>query len=102
MDIVDQIKKKIQEALTPSVIEVLDESSMHGSRRSSHLRVLVVSSEFEGLSSLKRQRKVFQAVGPSLLSQIHAFSQAAYTPREWEEGRRSAGVSPPCHHKKRG
>ncbi len=101
MDIITQIRKKIEENLTPSVIEVIDESSMHGSVKPSHLRVLIVSDAFENLNSLKRHQEVFKAIGPSLLSQIHAFSQKTYTLKEWEQGQQAIGSSPPCHRTKK-
>ena len=99
MDIIAQIKKKIEENLAPSVIEVLDESSMHGSVQPSHLRVLIVSDVFVGMSSLKRHQKVFEVIGSSLLNQIHAFSQQTYTLKEWKESSSQMSQSPPCHRK---
>ena len=101
MDIIAQIQKKIKENLAPSVVEVVDESFMHGSTQPSHLRVLIVSDVFKGLSSLKRHQTVFKAIGPSLLNQIHAFSQQTYTLKEWEKGSEMMNQSPPCHRQKR-
>jgi len=100
MDIIAQIKQKIEEHLNPKELKILDESSMHGNTQPSHLRVHIVSNDFEGLSSLQRHQKVHQAIGSSLLSQIHAFSQQTLTPKEWEQNLKPEATSPPCHRRK--
>ena len=100
MNIKEQIESKIKNHLSPVFVEVIDESPNHGREgQSSHFRVLVVSSAFEGLSSVQRHQKVFQSVGSEIIGQIHAFSQQTYTPEEWKQ----SGVlreAPPCHHKR--
>ena len=73
---------------------------MHGSEQPSHLRVYIVSSVFEGLTSLQRHQRVHKAIGSSLLSQIHAFSQQTFTPQEWEDKQGKEVRSPPCHRQK--
>ena len=100
MNIITQMKRKIHEALKPTLLDVLDESAMHGrvTDSPSHLRVLIVSDEFCGLNSIQRHQKVHQAIGMDLLGQIHAFSQQTYTLEEWrQEGK--AAHSPPCSHR---
>ena len=89
-----EIKEKLS-ALNPNILEVLDESSQHGSL-SSHFRILIVSSVFEGLSPVKRHQKVYQALGSEIMGRVHAFSQQTYTPEEWKDsGQRLS--SPKCH-----
>lgn len=97
MNLEDQIKKRVTQHLHPHLLEVLDESAMHGSSNS-HYRLLVVSDLFVDMSSIQRHRKVYEAIGQDILGQIHAFSQQTYTIEEWNQ----SGIqtsSPPCHRK---
>ena len=99
MNIADQMKQRLKTQFAPHILEIADESSMHGRSRPSHFRVLVVSDAFEGLSGVKRHQQVYSALGADIMNEIHAFSQQTYTLREWEE----IGVQispPPCHRKK--
>ena len=98
MSIEEKIKERILSALNPQLVEVVDESAGHAQGGSSHFRSLVVSAEFEGLSAVQRQRRVFQALGPQLMQEIHAFSQQTYTPKEWEE-KGELRKSPPCNRR---
>ena len=101
MDIISQIKQKLHKALAPTLLEILDESAMHGGNQTqpSHLRLLIVSDHFCELSSIQRHQKVHQAIGMDLLGQIHAFSQQTYTSKEWQqEGQMTH--SPACVHRK--
>ena len=49
-----------------------------------HFQVLIVASEFEGLSTLKRHRLIYDAVGDAMRERIHAFTMKTLTPAEWE------------------
>ena len=98
MGVEEKIKERIVSALDPQMVEVVDESAGHAQGGSSHFRSLVVSSAFEGLSAVQRQRKVFQALGSELMRGIHAFSQQTYTPKEWEE-KGELRKSPPCRRR---
>ncbi|KAI9341543.1 hypothetical protein DFJ73DRAFT_843576 [Zopfochytrium polystomum] len=46
--------------------------------------VIVVSPAFEGKPTLQRHRLVNEAA-KHLISQIHAFTQKTYTPKQWED-----------------
>ncbi|XP_034030132.1 bolA-like protein 1 [Thalassophryne amazonica] len=91
------IRSKLTEALKPEHLEVHNESHMHsvppGSE--SHFRVLVVSSQFEGLSLLQRHRLVNEALHEELSSYIHALAIQAKTPQQWESNPTPA-KSPAC------
>lgn len=46
--------------------------------------VVIVDPGFEGLSALKRQQKVLEAVrAPLATGELHAISMKVYTPSEW-------------------
>ena len=53
-----------------------------------HFFATIVSSEFEGLSRVRRHQRVYQALGDRMREQIHALSMKTLTPAEF-------AVSPP-------
>ena len=91
------IRTKLTDQLTPDHLEVHNESHMHavppGSE--SHFRVLVVSSQFEGLPLIKRHRLVNEALKEELSSCVHALAIQAKTPEQWGSNP-SLAKSPPC------
>uniref|UniRef100_A0A3Q3WVR9 BolA-like protein 1 n=1 Tax=Mola mola TaxID=94237 RepID=A0A3Q3WVR9_MOLML len=91
------LRTKLTNALKPDYLEVHNESHMHavppGSE--SHFRVLVVSSQFEGLPLIKRHRLVNEALKEELSSCIHALAIQAKTPEQWGSNPALA-KSPPC------
>ncbi len=96
------IQRKLQEAFEPTHLEVVNESFMHSVPAGSetHFRVLVVSSRFQGLSRVDRQRLVNQALSSELKSGVHALGQRTLTPEEWIEAQTKAPLtSPDCHSK---
>ncbi|MCK9283285.1 MAG: BolA/IbaG family iron-sulfur metabolism protein [Rhodocyclaceae bacterium] len=53
-----------------------------------HFQALIVSTEFAGLSRVKRQQRVMQTVRDHLDSgALHALSLQTLTPEEWEAAR---------------
>ena len=50
-----------------------------------HCSVTVVSTEFEGLSALKKQQRVYQCLNEKIASgEIHAVNIRALTPSQWQ------------------
>ena len=64
--------------LAPVHLEVIDESGGCGAK----LRVLIVSSQFDGLSLLDRHRLVNTTLKEEL-PLLHALSISAKTPAQW-------------------
>lgn len=97
MTIEDDIISKLQNALTPQHLEVINESHMHnvppGSE--SHFKVIAVSDEFEGLMLIARHRLINKALAEELQGPIHALSLHTMTSEEWAE-KGGAPASPPC------
>ena len=96
------LKEQLQErlgALTPSVLEIANESHGHGGYfegKESHFKVVIVSDVFADLRSVQRHQKVYAAVGDLLAApRIHALAIHAYTPDEWQG---QSVDSPPCAH----
>lgn len=101
MSVENTIRKKLQSALDIELLEVINESPYHqvpeGSE--SHFRVLIVSKDFEGLSTVKRHQKVYQVLSEELQGPVHAFSQSTFTPQEWSTASAIPTTSPPCQKK---
>lgn len=104
MSVEDKIREKLQARLDIELLEVINESPYHqvpeGSE--SHFRVLIVSKDFEGLSTVKRHQRVYKILGDELRGPIHAFSQKTLTPGEWKGLDSSTSPSPPCQKKSQG
>lgn len=94
MKTAERIERRLREALAPEVLDVKDESHLHaghaGAREGgeSHFRLLIVSSRFEGLSRVARQRAVNDILKAELKERIHALAMRTLTP---EEHRNEAG-----------
>jgi acid stress-induced BolA-like protein IbaG/YrbA len=49
-----------------------------------HWAALVVSSEFEGMRTLARHKRVYATLGDRIQKdEVHALSMKTYTPSEW-------------------
>lgn len=93
----ETIEAKLREALSPSHLEVHNESGMHNVPAGSetHFKVVVVSEAFEGQSPVARHRKVYALLDAELKAGVHALSVQAHTPSQWAD-RPEAHASPPC------
>lgn len=97
MSIQASIERKVSEALTPTHLEVVNESGNHnvppGSE--SHFRVVVVSDAFAGTRLVARHRRVNGVLAEELAGGVHALALHTYTPDEWAD-RGQAPASPAC------
>ncbi len=97
MSIQQTIERKLQEALAPEDLEVVNESHRHnvppGSE--SHFRVTIVATEFESTGLVARHRRIHRVLADELAGPVHALALHVYTPDEW---RAQSGTpdSPPC------
>ncbi len=82
------IKEKLERAFAPERLEVVDDSARHaghaGAREGgeSHFNIVVVSTVFEGLSRVERQRRINAALKDELAGPVHALSIRALAPGE--------------------
>ena len=98
MSLEQQLIERLQQ-LSPSHLEVVNESSGHGGYfpgKEPHFKVIVVSDIFAGLRLVQRHQKIY-AVAGDLLSpgKIHALAIHAFLPEEWQGQDTS---SPNCAH----
>ncbi len=88
MSIREGMEHKLVAALSPSHIEIVDESDLHkghmGARPGgeTHFRMTIVSSAFEGLNRVARHQKVHDVLSEELAGPVHALSLALKTPDE--------------------
>lgn len=88
MRVADIINQKLTESLSPTMLEIIDDSHKHsghaGARPDgeSHFSVTIVSEDFEGKSRLERQRMVFKALSKEMAGLIHALSLHTIAPSE--------------------
>lgn len=90
----NSMRKKISDALKPSVLEIVDESWQHAGHSGNpsgdasaetHFNVEIVSEMFEGLNQVKRQRKVYQLLEEEFNEKgLHALQMKTKTPEEYE------------------
>lgn len=90
------ITSKLQQALSPEVLQVENESHMHsGPAAESHFKVTIVSRQFDGERLIQRHRAVNKALADEL-QMIHALALHTYTPEEYAERGGYAPDSPAC------
>jgi BolA protein len=76
----DEIRAKLEAALTPSALDVVDDSESHRGHSGyqeggeSHYNLRIRAEVFEGKSRIARHRMVHAALGPELIGRIHALA----------------------------
>ena len=95
----ETIYSKLQQALKPLHLEVIDESHMHSvpEGAESHFKVVAVSARFEGEKLIARHRLINQALAAELQGGVHALALHTLTPEEWYAKGGSVPDSPLCH-----
>jgi BolA family transcriptional regulator, general stress-responsive regulator len=88
MSVAATIRQRLEQALGPTRLEIVDESHLHAGHNpdaragETHFRVLVVSPTFAGKSRLARHRLVNELLADQLASKVHALAIRAYAPDE--------------------
>jgi BolA family transcriptional regulator, general stress-responsive regulator len=87
VDRVALIRSRLESALEPSTIEVIDDSHRHAGHAGArdgrgHFRVAIVSSRFAGLRPIERHQLVHAALADLMSTDIHALSISAKAPDE--------------------
>ena len=89
------IQDKVKTSFSPLVCEVVNESSSHNVPKNSetHFKITMVSSQFDGLTRVKRHQLVYKTLDLELKSGVHALALHLFTPEEWKG---SSPESPKC------
>ena len=88
MKIAGTIRSRLEEALSPIRLEVIDESHLHAGHvgakpdGETHFRVTAVSQIFEGQTRIGRQRYVYGLLADLLEGPVHALSLNLSAPDE--------------------
>lgn len=102
----ERIEQLLKNQFSPAHIEVIDESAQHHVPKDAqtHIKLILVSSHFEALSTIKRHRLMYQALNEELQSGLHALTMHLFTPNEWTQKAEEIMPSPACkdgyQHKK--
>jgi len=91
------IEAKLTTALSPTLLEVINESHMHRVEpgAESHFKVVIVSQLFVGQRLLSRHRLVNTALADELAGAVHALALHTYTEQEWQD-KGKAPRTPSC------
>jgi BolA protein len=95
MAVGDRIKAKLQAALTPDFVEIIDESHKHaghahavqrhgtaGAAGETHFRVKVIAEIFRGKSRIDRHRAIHRLLETEFEGGMHALAIEAKAPGE--------------------
>jgi len=81
MDTAQQIHQRLTERLSPTALEVIDESALHAGHagasptgQGSHIRVRVASPLFTGIGRVQRHRLVYDALQDFIDRGLHALA----------------------------
>ena len=82
-----RIRARLQAEFDPVELEIEDESHHHAGHAGAaggmgHYRVRIVSAAFGGLSAVARHRRVYEALGDLLKTDVHAVAIVARAPGE--------------------
>jgi BolA protein len=103
MNMQQTITSKLEKALSPEHLEVINESHMHNvpEGSESHFKVVIVSDDFKDKMLLARHRLVNKVLEEELKGSIHALALHTMTMEEWfDKGK--AAESPPCEDGSKG
>lgn len=88
MNIEDTISTQLSNLITVSYLELKDSTGKHVHHDNFdgglHLSAIIVSDDFNNLSSLERHQLVYNALGSMIKKEIHAFSMKTFTNSEWK------------------
>ncbi len=86
-DRVEAIREKLQVALSPDQLDIIDESHLHAGHAGArdgkgHFNVSIISDQFAGKSLINRHKMVYEALADLMETDIHALSIKAKTQEE--------------------
>jgi len=84
---IESLMRECLAELNPSRLEIVDDSAKHAGHAGAmsgggHYRLLVVSAEFAGKSTIARHRLIYAALDELMRSKIHALSIQSLAPDE--------------------
>lgn len=98
MSVQNTIQGKLQAALAPLHLDVVNESHMHNvpANSETHFKVAIVATAFEGQRKVARHQRMYQILAEELKGPVHALALHTYTPQEWQAKNGLVPDSPNC------
>lgn len=90
MSVTEIIRRKLTDALSPTRLDIVDESAKHQGHAGwrpggeTHFNVTVVSAAFDGKPRVERQRMVYGVLAEEMAGRVHALALTTRTPAEDE------------------
>lgn len=89
LTVTERMTKKIQDALSPDRLEVINESHLHAGHQEAfdgtgetHFRIRIVSNAFAGMPRLQRHRTINELLQAELQDTVHALAIEPAAPGE--------------------
>jgi len=84
---VSAIRERLQQALSPLELEIVDESHKHAGHEGArdgrgHFRLRIVAAAFSGQPLIRRHQLVYAALADLMRSDIHALAMETRAPEE--------------------
>lgn len=81
------IKEKLNAALRPELLEIIDDSAAHAGHAGAkngggHYNVTIVAEIFDGKSLVQRHQLIYQTLSDLMKKEIHALGINALSPSE--------------------
>ena len=91
------IISKLTAALSPSHLEVVNESHKHSGPRDAetHFKIVIVTDAFNNKRAVARHQLVYKTLVDELAAEVHALAIHTYTDEEWS-AQPSSPDSPDC------
>lgn len=85
MSVEQTIVEKLQQAFSPELLDVENESHGHSvpANSETHFKVVMVSEAFVGARAVQRHQKVYGALADELQGGVHALALHLFAPAEW-------------------
>ena len=92
------IADKLDEALSPVELQVINESAMHNVAPNSetHFKITVVSELFGDKRMVQRHQTIYKLLAQELDGPVHALAIHTFSPSEWEAKNSTTPTSPKC------
>lgn len=86
MTVRETLEQKLRASLSPKMLEIIDESSLHAGHagaipgKSTHFRIKITAEKFRGLSKVAQHRLVYDILAEELKNDIHALALETAVP----------------------
>lgn len=80
MTLAEDIRSRLEQAFTPSELQVIDDSERHRGHAGyqeggeSHWHIVIAASALDDMGRVARHRAIHEAIGRDILDRIHALS----------------------------